>query len=419
MIKRLCVGLLGVVCLAMLLGPVSSSLPVPVQAGLVAAQSGPVDNCAVTPFDIAGQGRYTISGASGGTVPPGVSRDQIVDPLLRDLQLATNIGREPVAVLVIDDFFEYRDEVAHGRLVTDQLIAMIQGNPIYDFEPRRMYNDPVVWAWEPDGGYGALYVVEVDTENYDTSQLRSRVEDTANLVIDYLGVRRLVLNMSFALIPCETPVYNLRELRAQRVVGETERQTLIAEVGASSRIDVEVRTDARSITSSSLVAEEGTQRTARMLTVYAIDTAEADESGALDPLHDLIRGMTSGTYWSPNREVMVVAVGSAGNFGRNLDSFAPASWPEVISTSAYIGLDTEWEGSNKGQVMLPGGLYPVGDLYVIGTSFSAPVMSMNMAFYLTNSSLCSSPPLDLDLQDFLDPDIVDVVDAGCNPPFIP
>ncbi len=402
------------------------ALALPVFAAPIYAQDGANDvsaeNCAVTAFDIAGQGNFYIGG-SGGTVPTGLNKNQIVPPNLPDLQFVQDIGTQNVAILVIDDFFAYKDEVAHGRVVTDALVTMIRANPVYATKPQRIANDeaPVIWAWETDNA-GKLLVVEVDTANYDTTQLKDRVETAVNLVHDTYDVNRVVLNMSFVLLPCVTPDYDLKAQRANRVTGETVRTPLLTAVAEKRDISIKLDRKPNELTSRALDDDRQTRAVVNVISQYASRAARdrlTEGDGVLDPLHDYILELTGeDQYWNTSGELMVVAVGSAGNFGRPFDSFVPGAWPEVLSTSAFIGLNTPWVSSNRGQVMLVGGVYPVGDAYVIGTSFSAPVLSMNLAFYLTQDALCSDPPLDVDIQTFRDETMAHVINAACDPAFV-
>lgn len=386
------------------------------------AQSDSEENCVATAFDIAGQGNVAIDGASG-VIPDGATPDQILAPTDPNLQMSPAIGTTPVAILVIDDFFAYKDGLAHGRLVTDFLLAAIQGNATYGFEPEKIKNNPAVWAWRPSGK-APLYVVEVDTENYDSEQLVPRVSEAADMAVNELGARRLVYNMSFVLIPCSTADYDLKALKTERVPGVTVSRPILAEVAQAKDLPAASERAERAVVNESIVQSPATRDAANAVAAYAQNVARKDAtagtSGALDPLHDLIKRQTSNQqYWSPSGNVVVVAVGSAGNFGRDLDSFVPAAWPEVISASAFIGLKNAWASSNRGQAMLPGGLFEMNDMYLIGTSFSAPVMSMNMAFYLTNSSLCGQPPLVLDTARFRDSTVPRAVNPRCNPRFMP
>lgn len=398
----------------------------PIFATPVHAQDGPeeisAENCTVTAFDIAGQGNFYIGG-SGGTVPSGLNKNQIVPPDAPELQFVQDIGTQNAAILVIDDFFAYKDEVAHGRVVTDALIAMIRANTVYAGEPQQISNDgePVIWIWEPQDA-GKLLVVEVDTENYDTAQLKDRVETAVNLVQESYQVKRVVLNMSFVLLPCVTPDYDLKALRADRVAGETQRTPLLAAVAAKRNIDIKLDRKTNELASRALDDDRQTRIVVNVMSQYASRAARdmlATGDGSLDPLHNYIRELTGeGQYWNTSEDLVAVAVGSAGNFGRPFDSFVPGAWQEVLSTSAFIGMSAPWVSSNRGQVMLVGGVYPVGDAYVIGTSFAAPLLSMNMAFYLTQDTLCTDPPLDVDLRVFRDEPMARAINSACAPSFV-
>jgi hypothetical protein len=381
------------------------------------------DNCAVTAFDIAGQGTGYIQGTSGGGLPPGLQRNQMILPTDATLQIVRTIGPVDAAILVIDDFFEYGDGIAHGRLVTDLLLAMIQANPIYAAAPQQIAarNQPVVWSFAPSG-YGRLLVVEVDTEDYNTDDLRDQVANAVTLVQNTYGVNRIVLNMSFVLVPCTTPEYDLHIMRQNRQAGVSLRPVLLTEVAQSRGAAVNLERAPADVATAALADNAATRDLVTTVASYASQTSQRsmndNDPTALDPLHEYIKTLTGvGQYWNPSGNLVVVAVGSAGNFGRSLDSLVPGAWPEVASISASIGPTIPWVSSNKGQVMLPGGLYVLGDGYLIGTSFSAPLFSMNMAYYLTNSTLCSDPPLMLDLTGFPDNPIARAVNARCNPVF--
>lgn len=382
------------------------------------------DNCAVTAFDIAGQGVGYIEGAAGGELPPGLQRNQVVDPADVALQIVRAGGPEDVAILVIDDFFEYGDGLAHGRLVTDLLLAMIKANPVYAAGPQPIMgarNQPPIWVFEPNGA-GRLLVVEVDTQDYNTDGLRDRVEEAVNLVHDTYGVNRVVLNMSFVLVPCVTPEYDLYALREDRRAGVAERPVLIAEVATARQTPVNLERTPVDVATTALGQDAATREVVNVMVNYAGQAAQRtiadNDPTGLDPLHEYIKTLTgAGRYWNASGSLVVVAVGSAGNFGRLLDSLVPAAWAEVASASAFIGPRIPWPSSNKGQVMLTGGLFALDGAYLIGTSFSAPLLSMNLAYYLTNEKLCVDPPLTLDLNGFPDAVIGKVVNANCNPAF--
>ncbi len=420
MVKRLRLGLLILALVAALAAaplaePLGSATPRARAQDVVSAE-----NCAVTSFDIAGPGNYSVGGASGEALLPGIAPDQVVDASVPALQTVTEIGPQPVAILVIDDFFEYRDEIPHGRLVSDLLKAMIQANPVYDFEPSQPVRHSNVWVWDPGEGYGTLLIVEVDTENFNTGDLRDRIESVVTMVRQEFGINRLVLNMSFMLVPCVTPDYDLNALREGRVKRETDHVSLLGEIARSRHVDINLDRPAADVVDQALNDDAAYRAVTVAFTNYALRLAQPDPGAALDPLHDYIRSLTgAGAYWNSGADPLVFAVGSAGDMGRSVASFAPAAWPEVASASARIGTYAPWVSSNRGQVILPGGLFPLGDLYLIGTSFSAPVLSMNIAFYLTHDAVCADPPLTLAVPRFLDAPLARTINRQCRPPFAP
>ena len=377
------------------------------------------ENCAVTPFDIAGQGNYSVAGVPDEELPPSVRSDQIIEVTDSALHAVSAVGSQPVAILVIDDFFEYNGEVPHGRLVTDLLKGMIQANPTYAFEPSQPVRFPYVWVWEPSEG-GTLLLVEVDIENDDTGDLRDRIERTVTTIQREFDVNRVVLNMSFVLVPCVTPDYDVIALREARVKGETGHVPLLAEIARSRNVAIDLDRAAVDVLEQPLHDDMAYRAVTVILANYALRLAQPDPGADPDPLHDYIQSLTGqGTNWNSGADPLIFAVGAAGDMERRVASFAPAAWAEVASVSASMGAGAPWRSSNQGQVMLPGGLFPVDDVYLIGTSFSAPVLSMNMAFYLTHDSVCTEPPLDLAVPRFMDDPLERVVNRQCKPPFAP
>lgn len=374
-------------------------------APVVTAQ--PDDNCAVTPFDIAGQGHYTIrgSGAGGAGLPSEYTPISLPDSSLIE---QTTLGQTPVAILVIDDFRAFQGEEAHGRLVTDVVIGLVRSHPSYSNEPQEDRSDPVVWRWLPRTA-PALLVVEVDTFGFNTAQLKDRVENAVNMIRDEYGINRIVVNMSFSVIPCTTSDYDVTAIKNERSM-TANRVTISQQVANARRLPTMNVAQARSATEiadTAFTEASGTREVATALEGYFDDVSD------LDPLLNYLEGLTGqNTWWNPRAPVLVVPVASAGNFGRDLDAFVPASWPEVIGVSASLE-GSPWDSSNLGQVMAAGGFFELDDLYVIGTSFAAPVVSVNTAFYLTNNAVCAQTPLTLDTDTLLE----DAATPRCNPGF--
>ncbi|MEQ8674251.1 MAG: S8/S53 family peptidase [Aggregatilineales bacterium] len=89
----------------------------------------------------------------------------------------------------------------------------------------------------------------------------------------------------------------------------------------------------------------------------------------------------------------VIPVASSGNFAPTLGSFplVPASLPQVIAVCATLGDDgPQWTGSHDGNMCAPGGWYEFQPGYVgIGTSWSAPFVSVIAAIWLTYPDACT------------------------------
>jgi hypothetical protein len=179
-----------------------------------------------------------------------------------------------------------------------------------------------------------------------------------------------VINMSFALIPCEY-IQAFADFEGQ----------LWAARGARD-----------------LNRYRGTFKRSVMFydnTVFPVMSQRAQDEENLDPIQTLLIDLGA----------QAVAVASAGNFGLDFP-FWPGAWGQVISVSASTGegfyapsswdkknnrplLDAEVDQgkkshiSNFGEVMMPGEYTTAAGDVVSGTSFAAPRLSFAIALYLS------------------------------------
>ncbi|MEO0594833.1 MAG: Ig-like domain-containing protein, partial [Chloroflexota bacterium] len=131
-------------------------------------------------------------------------------------------------------------------------------------------------------------------------------------------------------------------------------------------------------------------------TLFNYDDADDD----LDALKSLLQGYLAFSAEDNNQSVFAVA--SAGNYRPWLGDapLVPARWDETIAVSASLGLLPEkWIFSQQGDFIAPGGGYfipngfdPTGqEIPLVGTSYSAPVVSLIGALWGQYPAACAFP----------------------------
>ena len=312
---------------------------------LAGAQGKQVENCAVTPVQLMGQAYMRLMGAEGETEETIANPDIIADPnWIQDVVPVAGAGTKPVVILVIDEFppseqagGAKKAPKTHGELVwevLEQVLASLSEAGVNNIGMRKVN----IAA----GGSG----------NYKTNTIAKEVEKAIN-ELKKEGVERIVLNMSFVIVPCQD--------------------------GSFSHTDFV--NSHRADPTKAIVTDLGNDGAAALL---------RKPKEGLDPLHDLIIKLNG---QSTADGFAVMAIGAAGNFGED-EPFYPAGWPEVISVSASEGNLSQaqlWAYSNGGEIMTPGAWYLLEDgYYRAGTSFAAPVMSVVAGLYLSHETVpCS------------------------------
>lgn len=328
-------------------------------------------------------------------------------------------------------------DVPHGDLVCDRLRGRIMGMEGYFEIPRPgdspqrggtvsgrdvFGEDRYPWLldielWETEAGY--IMLVQIDTDGYETSLIGGRIEDAVSLLTDETQVSDLeaalelgaeidlstaagfVLNMSFAIVPCDdsfgegVPPEDLAAYYLQEIanLSEEERNYL---VGAGLKLDDLEKTLDKLATPQpeTMTATPSPIEMARDLTFAQARIALAYAGGPTffdrDPLLKLLNNyLDEGAEGNP-----VSNIAAAGNFGFNFP-FAPGIWESVVSVSAEESL------SNAGEVLMKGAFECEINTTCYGTSFSAPLLSYltAMHFLKGGSNDCqglkgkSTPPL--------------------------
>lgn len=331
-------------------------------------------SCAVFPDQILGQANVGYAGAANvgyaGALGDEVRANQLeldAAALVAQFQYAT-VGTVPVALIVVDDFgsdqpLESADwaSASHGWYVLEvvnQLLAAL---------PAAAQNLITVQTLD--------VAVQSDfRSDLIAANLEAMIAD-----LQAQGIQRVVVNMSFVFVRCETGNFSFRRFTDSRAANPNH--TLVAELGGN--LD-QVRGYLSDRNLARLDAQGGGQGAPpadvrqRLQFMSLFEIAEMNS----DPLR---------TLFSRASGVTVVPVASAGNF-KWRRPFFPAQWTEVLSVSATQGSGNAlWSLSNNGTVSAAGAyfLFP-DDVYRGGTSFAAPLVSLMIAVDMTNQTpLCA------------------------------
>ena len=385
-----------------------------------------IPNCAVPLTSLNGQG-YTLSGVTGG-----LTLDTSVDDVDAIEWLVGPIGSvsQDTAILVIDSFrtdpvtsdetftipsnlsalpdddaleAAYIDgRLAHGALVFNHISALIQGALGSDLIARDA--DSVTW----ETSSGAEVVVQmVDALNYgspatNTQDLKDRVSETI-VALQGDGISRFILNMSFAVLPCNVANgYNeVSALDASVQFDEYIKDLDGAETLYFEQFITPLESQFNPDPLHYLIGQCGI-----ILTPEGEISTSEEGSGTYElPLEFVPLEELYGTL--PCERDSLHFVGSAGN-SRLPYPFYPAAYPRVDSVSASeADMVTRSNYSNYNADMgLAGGWFhlfaftdpPVDDVTMVelpifyrGTSFSGPVRSVCLALNIS-SEPCESIP---------------------------
>jgi hypothetical protein len=395
-------------------------------------------NCLVTPE---GQGHVAIQGA-GNVAIQGAGNVAI--------QGAGNANQETHGEIVYSEIRDLlRDERGGSQTVVTTGAAQF---PNASADLQQAIRD--LEQWQLDNGN--VLLVALDTEGYTTSVIAQRIPATIDLLEQEFGISRFVVNMSFAVIPCDLLIDDVRpndeELLQQyldALAGE-EFDELRATFEAlleenDGNVSVTINQPEFATVRGALLAQELNRTT----TIYQVQNPEelvTQLAGCYDLYggSDLIEQPTEqpteigeqagqlqeGTCADPifpadpmfawaiqaqteavvaNRGPRIINIASAGNFGSGF-AFAPGYYPTVVSVSADYSNsgNTTVDAlvangtivSNDGEVQF-NGLYERSGFVYPGTSYAAPRLSIEAAIYLlgngaitcTGSTDSSTPPL--------------------------
>ncbi len=383
-------------------------------------EPGREENCVANQFSLPGQGTH-IKGVIGGlglySEPQNIPRNfGATSAEERGRDILANLLRtdsfSDAAILVVDDFqggvftlgqdvydlpqhlteldesvlngLQANRQISHGAVVMNHINALLSGTGLYT--PSQP--EPGVVLWTHNVTNARFVVMAVDTGLVRTSVIERDIREGVNRLRKVYDINRSVVNMSFAIMPC-----NLLEDFA---VAEAQGQV------ASFYEYLEIIAGNYGLTADELL--------------YTL-VMSVNLTG--DPLRDLIE--TPQTSYGSDEHIYVA---SAGNFGADFPMF-PAGWDGVVSVSGSSVDDPEVRPEipnrhtgngeplfNAGEILETGAWFALSDpkglngssftlgnprdnVFYLGTSFSAPTVSFFSALdWARHPTRCGIDPRD-------------------------
>jgi len=363
-------------------------------------------NCAASEFARPGQGLQAVGaglqavGAVGGLFIGDASQfassatttDAVAAQLWGGLAAAS--FDHSVALLVVDDFGGVFDLpsalfgtgpidlqalvddglLSHGSLVLHQLrelaAAALPDFSTYSGTNPYIDNDPYFKFHDRKGHY--LMIQAVDVAGLDTDYVAQRIRKAIDFIggNGVIGFRHLVINMSFAVVPCAV-VSDAAASGSTRDIPNFE--AYVAALASANGIGVQYLDQLGQLVSTpvSLADEPLFDYLDCPLPMGAGEDKRCDGKGT-----DL--------YDEPTVTSMV-HVAAAGNFGNDYALY-PAAWPTVVSVASLDAVGSGYGAarssfSNAGTVSAPGNMFALTSsqgrtVAYAGTSFAAPVVSL-------------------------------------------
>lgn len=269
----------------------------------------------------------------------------------------------------------------HGMLVSHTIVDTVTNFPIPNILETNGQAGDIEYLINVKSIGESIRVIEVDTDSFLLSTINQRIDDTLQAIALSPSNQYVVINASFAVVPCERiPELAVIEglIRSLRARGEFQAASdivkltaLIGKFSSLLAVSVEETSSACSIPNQ----------------VQKLPTSKYVQGGNCTSFQTSISGAD-------------LFVAAAGNSGLDF-SFYPASDPNAISVSATeenlpfftIATDRICHGvnppydrlcSNQGEVLMPGLVQRMGETY-FGTSFAAPRLSLRLAVYIAHN----------------------------------
>ncbi len=256
-------------------------------------------------------------------------------------------------------------KLSHGALVLQHTLDTIKGTGLYPFNTSPSPGVTVFRTTSIIGRTTRLLTVKaIDTGLASTSIIANSVLSStiATKLVAPLDTSAgtVVINMSFALLPCEAYADFLQWDKITR--GEQRFDEYIAALAVKNNV--------------------GSEELIKVLVEATNDTS--------DPLYQTIKN-----NWLKN-----VFAAASGNYGFNKTATYPAKWTGVINTTGSAANNTSIRNStfNRGEIMDIAGslkltapsIFPnAKHVYYKGTSFSTPTLSVYSALDLAGQRRCT------------------------------
>ncbi len=274
------------------------------------------------------------------TIMPFLPQDTVV------ILVVDNFQKPSGEVVVLDgDVFDYPHsyEDDSGQTIS---VALKYDNSESVLTKMALYNDP------------AILIVGVDIGGFKIDQVSKNIELALRKFTSHPATRKFVINMSFALVPCN----------------DLLQETF---VDYQNKVNEDFD-DLHTILEDLLVA---TYSSPDYVLNLNKDNSFFNFMSCLSGSKPIERQPCENVSFP--METNIILVGAAGNSPSPSYpfAFAPALWDEVVSASASNPDGNIAGYSNTGEVMMDGTI-SYGDVDVIGTSFASPRLALQQAIYL-------------------------------------
>jgi hypothetical protein len=252
----------------------------------------------------------------------------------------------------------------------------------------------LIQTWELGGEQ--IVLAEVDTVGYTTTEIAPRIEAAMEALRGPYGATRFVLNMSFAIVPCD-PSFGKRDVEVDELLNFYKQffnslppSDPLNQLWADLERIIHGLPANPELLDPALYAEFAQKRMALLYEPVRSRLEEGQIQGSsavkgatfdpdrIDPLYEKLL---------EHREELI-AVAAAGNYGLPFP-YAPALWDDVLAVSAPpVQLPASNCSptpiafiANAGEVLVDGQHFEVNSNCQVGTSFAAPTVSVYAASY--------------------------------------
>lgn len=409
-------------------------------------------NCTTPISTLGGQG-HQVSPVSGGltTMQPSAFTLPALDLSQEELTALNSTDTGPVAILVVDSFndslnpvydlsgvfdvtteVELTDavdtrEISHGALVMNHinvLLGEMGYSPVEEsVEMARSAGDPNVYyyyvSW--DTGSTQIYVVAVDAISYGpiehgdvlktTEEAKTEIVEVLSKFVNDFDVHRFVVNMSFAILPCEE-LLDFWTTEAASTQGSFNFGDYLASISGVDLIAPSVPTPDPLMHFLS-VPNEVLEYFGGFEDRAFVPVASSGNSKLEFPFWPAISSRVL-SVGAPEAPPLVGALASpdAPRYANDGDFAENGGWYQLAKPADMYQTNAPDDNQTR----------PV-NIYYLGTSFSAPTMSTRIALWLSTNvdEPCISNPGDIPQVAFAGPHeegIEAAVDAKSIPLFI-